>query len=103
MDDVFHFQCLSMETLVSGLSSINSFSEQVMVESMDPGKLLLYPQILLACFALLLTSYVHVFALSLELLSKVLERVDLNDTTLQHVLLASTPLLPDAAMPFVSI
>lgn len=38
---------------------------------MEPGKLVLYPQILLACTALLGTSYVHLWSLLLQLLSKV--------------------------------
>lgn len=33
--------------------------------------------------------------------AQVLDKVDLNDATLQHVLFASTPLLPDSAMPQV--
>ena len=32
---------------------------------------------------------------------QVLDRLDLNDTTVQHVLLASIPQLPDLAMPQV--
>ena len=44
---------------------------QVTVESLDEGRLVLYPQILLACFALLGTSHVHLWGLLLDLLSKV--------------------------------
>lgn len=44
---------------------------QVVVDVMEPGKLVLYPQILLACTALLGMSYVHLWRLLLELLSKV--------------------------------
>ena len=44
---------------------------QVTVECLDEGRLVLYPQILLACFALLGTSYVHLWGLLLDLLSKV--------------------------------
>lgn len=32
---------------------------------------------------------------------QVLDKLDLNDTTVQHVLLACTPPLPDSAMPQV--
>ena len=41
------------------------------MECLDEGRLVLYPQILLACFALLGTSYVHLWGLLLDLLSKV--------------------------------
>ena len=44
---------------------------QVMVDVMDAGKLVLYPHILLACVALLGMSYVHLWILVLDLLSKV--------------------------------
>ena len=47
------------------------------MEAMDSTKLLLYPQILLACFAILPTSYIHIFSLILELLCKV--RMPSND------------------------
>ena len=42
---------------------------QVTVECLDEGRLVLYPQILLACFALLGTSYVHLWGLLLDLLA----------------------------------
>ncbi|DBA89055.1 TPA: hypothetical protein ACH3X2_000264 [Trebouxia sp. C0005] len=64
---------------------------QVVVDVMEPGKLVLYPQILLACTALLGMSFVHLWRLLLELLSKVLDKLDLNDGTVQHVVLASIP------------
>lgn len=35
------------------------------------------------------------------MIDQVLEKLDLNDTTVQHVLLASIPQLPDLAMPQV--
>ena len=38
---------------------------------MDETKLLLYPQLLLACFAMLPTSYMHIYALIIDLLQKV--------------------------------
>ena len=44
---------------------------QVVVDVMEAGKLVLYPQILLACTALLGMSYVHLWSLLLRLLSKV--------------------------------
>ena len=53
------------------LKGIFISSLQVTVECLDEGRLVLYPQILLACFALLGTSYVHLWGLLLDLLSKV--------------------------------
>lgn len=44
---------------------------QVIVDVVEPGKLVLYPHILLACIALLGVSYVHLWELLLDLLSKV--------------------------------
>ena len=44
---------------------------QVVVEVMEPGKLVLYPHLLLACTALLGMTYVHLWRLLLDLLSKV--------------------------------
>ena len=51
---------------------------QVTVECLDEGRLVLYPQILLACFALLGTSYVHLWGLLLDLLSKVGQLRDIS-------------------------
>ncbi|KAK9867850.1 hypothetical protein WJX84_002781 [Apatococcus fuscideae] len=64
---------------------------QVVVESMGPGKLVLYPQITLTAVGLLATSYVHLYALNLGLFSRVLERLDFNDSTVQNVLMAGIP------------
>lgn len=44
---------------------------QVVVNVVEAGKLVLYPHILLACIALLGVSYVHLWELLLDLLSKV--------------------------------
>ena len=52
-------------------AELNSCAGQVVVDVMEPGKLVLYPQILLACIALLGISYVHLWSLLLQLLSKV--------------------------------
>lgn len=48
-----------------------SLGVQVVVNVVEAGKLVLYPQILLACIALLGVSYVHLWELLLDLLSKV--------------------------------
>ena len=37
---------------------------------MPPSKLLLYPQLLLTCFAMLPTTYMHLYALIIDLLQK---------------------------------
>ncbi len=120
---------------------------------MEPWKLVLYPHTLLACTALLGMSYVHLWRLLLELLSKVgsaylhpvlhtkvsllplrnaleshcihlpciwtisvtvnvdvylnsfldglqvLDRLDFNDSTVQHVMLASIPPQDTSAVP----
>ena len=41
-----------------------------MVEYLEPKKLLLYPQLFLACLALLPTTYKHVYALVIDLFLK---------------------------------
>lgn len=48
-----------------------AFCVQVVVESMEVGKLVLYPQITLTTLGLLTTSHVHLHALNLGLFSKV--------------------------------
>lgn len=42
---------------------------------MSPGRLVMFPQLLLASLAMLPVSYVHIFTLVLDLLSKVLLHV----------------------------
>lgn len=64
---------------------------QVVVDVMERGKLLLWPHLLLACVALLPMTWLHLWMLVLDLLSKVLDRLDFNDGTVQHVVLASIP------------
>ncbi|KAK9839278.1 hypothetical protein WJX81_005497 [Elliptochloris bilobata] len=61
---------------------------QAMVEGMPPGRLVLFPQLVLASLAVLCTPYVLLFRLSLGLASKVLARIDLTDSAAQDVLLA---------------
>eukprot|EP00891_Asterochloris_glomerata_P001080 jgi/Astpho2/1080/fgenesh1_pg.00017_%23_19_t len=85
-------KCLASPTLLALDTAVEIvLTLQVTVECLDEGRLVLYPQILLACFALLGTSYVHLWGLLLDLLSKVLHRLDLNDVIVQNVLLASIP------------
>ncbi len=43
---------------------------------MPPSKLLLYPQLLLTCFAMLPTTYMHLYALIIDLLQKVATDLD---------------------------
>ncbi|KAL3146697.1 hypothetical protein ABBQ32_000921 [Trebouxia sp. C0010 RCD-2024] len=77
---------LSLEVAADVLMTL-----QVVVDVMEASKLVLYPQILLACTALLGMSYVHLWSLLLHLLSKVLDKLDFNNSTIQHVVLASIP------------
>lgn len=44
---------------------------QAVVDSMDDGRLLLYPQLLLTCLAMLPTTYTHLYILVVDLLQKV--------------------------------
>ena len=44
---------------------------QVVIEGMEGGRLVFFPQLLIACLAGLCTSVVHVFNLLLDLLSQV--------------------------------
>lgn len=44
---------------------------QVVIEGMEGGRLVFFPQLLIACLAGLCTSVVHVFSLLLNLLSQV--------------------------------
>eukprot|EP00884_Botryococcus_braunii_P023600 jgi/Botrbrau1/9924/Bobra.0012s0022.1 len=71
---------------------------KVVVEGMPPGRLLMYPQLLLATIAALATTYVHLHTILLELFQKVLEKVDFNDVNLQNIVVACLPgPTPDSA------
>ncbi|CAM8994511.1 unnamed protein product [Rhodiola kirilowii] len=64
---------------------------QVMVESMEPKKVILYPQLFWGCVAMMHTDFVHVYCQVLELFSRVIDRLSFRDRTTENVLLSSMP------------
>ncbi|KAK4798256.1 hypothetical protein SAY86_030582 [Trapa natans] len=64
---------------------------QVMVENMEPEKLILYPQLFWGCVAMMHTDFVHVYCQVLRLFSRVIDRLSFWDRTTENVLLSSMP------------
>ncbi|KAK9110935.1 hypothetical protein Scep_018454 [Stephania cephalantha] len=64
---------------------------QVMVETMDPEKVILYPQLFWGCVAMMHTDYVHVYCQVLQLFGLVIDRLSFRDSTTENVLLSSMP------------
>ncbi|KAG8073032.1 hypothetical protein GUJ93_ZPchr0006g41845 [Zizania palustris] len=64
---------------------------QVMVENMEPEKVILYPQLFWGCVALMHTDYVHIYCQVLELFCRVIDRLAFRDRTTENVLLSSMP------------
>ncbi|KAK1274267.1 hypothetical protein QJS04_geneDACA009878 [Acorus gramineus] len=64
---------------------------QVMVENMEPEKVILYPQLFWGCVAIMHTDFVHVYCRVLELFAKVIDRLNFRDRTTENVLLSSMP------------
>ncbi|XP_028085117.1 protein furry homolog-like isoform X4 [Camellia sinensis] len=64
---------------------------QVMVENMEPEKVILYPQLFWGCVAMMHTDFVHVYCQVLELFSLVIDRLSFRDRTTENVLLSSMP------------
>ncbi|XP_051117296.1 uncharacterized protein LOC127242007 isoform X1 [Andrographis paniculata] len=64
---------------------------QVMVENMEPEKVILYPQLFWGCIAMMHTDFIHVYCQVLELFSRVIDRLSFRDTTTENVLLSSMP------------
>ncbi|XP_059645662.1 uncharacterized protein LOC132287159 [Cornus florida] len=64
---------------------------QVMVENMEPEKVILYPQLFWGCVAMMHTDFVHVYCQVLELFSRVIDRLSFLDRTTENVLLSSMP------------
>ncbi|KAM7268070.1 hypothetical protein ACFE04_010236 [Oxalis oulophora] len=64
---------------------------QVMVENMEPEKVILYPQLFWGCVAMMHTDFVHVYCQVLELFSRVIDRLSFRDQTTENVLLSSMP------------
>ncbi|XP_024390755.1 uncharacterized protein [Physcomitrium patens] len=64
---------------------------QVMVEIMEPEKVILYPQVFWGCVAMLHTDFVYVYTQVLELFARVLDRLSFNDQTAENVLISNMP------------
>ncbi|XP_058098054.1 uncharacterized protein LOC131243018 isoform X2 [Magnolia sinica] len=64
---------------------------QVMVENMEPEKVILYPQLFWGCVAMMHTDFVHVYCQVLELFARVIDRLSFRDRTTENVLLSSMP------------
>ncbi|CAH8364627.1 unnamed protein product [Eruca vesicaria subsp. sativa] len=64
---------------------------QVMVENMEPEKVILYPQLFWGCVAMMHTDFVHVYCQVLELFSRIIDRLSFRDKTTENVLLSSMP------------
>ncbi|KAG6553135.1 hypothetical protein Mapa_005194 [Marchantia paleacea] len=64
---------------------------QVMVEIMEPEKVILYPQVFWGCVAMLHTDFVHVYTQVLELFARVIDRLSFHDQTAENVLLSNMP------------
>ncbi|KAI4346754.1 hypothetical protein L6164_007624 [Bauhinia variegata] len=64
---------------------------QVMVQNMEPEKVILYPQLFWGCVAMMHTDFVHVYRQVLELFSHVIDCLSFRDQTTENVLLSSMP------------
>ncbi|RWW58044.1 hypothetical protein BHE74_00035123, partial [Ensete ventricosum] len=64
---------------------------QVMVEIMEPEKVILYPQLFWGCVAMMHTDFVHIYCQVLELFSRIIDRLCFHDQTTESVLLSSMP------------
>lgn len=64
---------------------------QVMVEIMEPEKVILYPQLFWGCVAMMHTDFVHAYTQVLELLARVIDRLSFRDKTAENVLLSNMP------------
>eukprot|EP01018_Ginkgo_biloba_P009953 Gb_24208 [translate_table: standard] len=64
---------------------------QVMVEIMEPEKVILYPQLFWGCVAMMHTDFVHVYTQVLELFARVIDRLSFRDRTAENVLLSNMP------------
>ncbi|KAK8714865.1 hypothetical protein V6N13_042211 [Hibiscus sabdariffa] len=64
---------------------------QVMVENMEPEKVILYPQLFWGCVAMMHTDFIHIYCQVLELFSRVIDRLSFRDRTIENVILSSMP------------
>ncbi|PSC67904.1 furry homolog-like [Micractinium conductrix] len=78
-----------LDTAVEVLCSLRALLAGLLAE---PPKALLYPQLLLACVALLNSSVVRVVELAMHLMLQLLAAVDLNDPVVHATMLAMLPL-----------
>ncbi|KAI3905077.1 hypothetical protein MKX01_017323 [Papaver californicum] len=86
-------RCLGNPTpSVLGFSMEILLTLQVMVETMQPEKVILYPQLFWGCVAMLHRDFVHVYCQVLELFGRVIDRLSFRDSTTENVLLSSMPL-----------
>jgi hypothetical protein len=76
---------------VLGFAMENLLTLQVMVENMEPEKVILYPQLFWGCVALMHTDFVHIYCQVLELFCRVIDRLTFRDRTTENVLLSSMP------------
>ncbi|KAM0909144.1 hypothetical protein ACQ4PT_014988 [Festuca glaucescens] len=76
---------------VLGFAMENLLTLQVMVENMEPEKVILYPQLFWGCVALMHTDFVHIYCQVLELFCRVIDRLTFRDRTNENVLLSSMP------------
>ncbi|GAX77696.1 hypothetical protein CEUSTIGMA_g5139.t1 [Chlamydomonas eustigma] len=80
---------LSSPHRTSALSLIETITSQLKV--LPSSKLLLYPQLYWMCISLLHTRSMRLYTASLQLLLVLLEKIQLEKTTVQHLLLAAAP------------
>ncbi|GAB4840336.1 hypothetical protein Ancab_021103 [Ancistrocladus abbreviatus] len=64
---------------------------QVMVENMEPEKVILYPQLFWGCVAMMHTDFVHIYCQVLELFLRIIDCLSFRDRTTENVLLSSMP------------
>ncbi|XP_051213093.1 uncharacterized protein [Lolium perenne] len=76
---------------ILGFAMENLLTLQVMVENMEPEKVILYPQLFWGCVALMHTDFVHIYCQVLELFCRVIDRLTFRDRTTENVLLSSMP------------
>ncbi|RZC73806.1 hypothetical protein C5167_049289 [Papaver somniferum] len=76
---------------VLGFSMEILLTLQVMVETMEPEKVILYPQLFWGCVAMMHLDFVHVYCQVLELFARVIDRLSFRDRTTENVFLSSMP------------
>ncbi|KAD7479458.1 hypothetical protein E3N88_02594 [Mikania micrantha] len=64
---------------------------QVMVENVEPEKVILYPHLFWGCVAMMHTDFVHVYCQVLELFARVIDLLSFSDQTTENVLLSRMP------------